>query len=391
MRQAGVLRRAWLAVLFAAGVALLVRPGAVQAQPADPVLEEVKAAWKKRQETARAVRVSWVQKDTRPRGTINVSIPKDVKDGEILPPTDTTHEAKCKLLIDGDKSRIFTDEMIWNVPLKSFQRMEIDSAFQDGRSVSLNRFGGQPFPGGSIKKERWNSNSRDVSQWPVLAAFRGTDPDAMNRMDLGAYTTARRTPLGGVPMVEVMREKNETRGEVKIWVDPAQDFAARRFEQYSRDGNLQQRITIGTRKDVSGLWVPNTWSAALYDGPKLIRTVEAKVGELAVNPDTTPDDFRIDFPVGTKVTDSTGATTRDYIVREEGKVREIPRRELAQKYEDLVRTEPGELVPGPRPSVWVRYQLVWWGMCILAVGVLLLIGRRIYRSRTGSPGTEPKP
>jgi hypothetical protein len=337
-------RSALITTVFGACVWLLRTPDHVLAQGGDALLGEVRAAWGKRQATVRAVRVTWTQKDTRPKGSINLLMPEMVEPGEILPPADATHQGKGRLLIDGNESRIVTEEVTWDMPAKSF-----------------------------------------------LAAFRGTDSNTMNRVDLGVFTLARNSTLGGTPMIEVVRERQEVRGEAKIWVDPAQDYAPRRFELYARDGNLQQRISINTRKDKSGLWVPTSWTAMVLDRSKLLRSVEVKVGELIINPATTPDDFRLDFPVGTKVLDSTGTDRREYIIRESD-VREIPPKERGQKYEDLLRTEPGDLVPGAVPSFWVRNRLLWWGTGLVAIGGLLLLGRWRIRARgngAGDSGNDP--
>jgi hypothetical protein len=313
-----------------------------------------------------------------------------MKSGEVHPPADNTHDGKGTLLIDGNKCRVFSKGQAWSIPSKSFQKTMSDSVFQDGKTISLNRFSPNPAPLGFIQKDQSNFYAKDVAQWPLRAAFRGADPNVMNRVDIGAFTLARRVTLSGVSMVEVVQEKNEIHGEAKMWVDPSQDFAARRYERYARDGKLQQRLLINTRKDASGVWVPNSWSVVVYKGTKLTRAVEVKVGELSINAAAQPDDFRLDFPVGTKVSDSTGPEIRDYIIRESDS-REIPRQELGQKYSDLLRTEPGELVLGSKPSFWVRNRYMWWGLGCVGIGGFLLLARRLYRSRSNgeAPGFGP--
>jgi hypothetical protein len=365
-------------LVFVVAVSMALPNRGETVQPDHGLLAEVTAAWLQREATVAAVRVTWNQKDITPKGAINLRSPNIVKSGEIIPPSDAVHEGKGKLLIDAGQCRITVERQIWSTRSKSFETTMIDSVYEQGRLTTLTYISGNPAPTGTLQTNQWNPIALDVAQWPLRAAFRGSDPKVMNGANLGVFTLARKTTLNGIPMVELIQERTELSGEAKIWVDPAQDYAARRMEQYDREGQLQHRTIINTRRDSSRVWVPAAWSTVLYRGTKCIRAVETQVVELSINPAIQPDAFQLDFPIGTRVTDSTGPTVRDYIIRESD-IRVIPQQELGQKYVDLVRTEPGELVPGSRRGFWNRGRYVWWGLGLLALGLVILVLRAVRR------------
>lgn len=371
--------------------AVVTPTGRLSAAPDDQLLADVRAAWEATGQSVKTVRIAWVAKDLCPKGSFNLMGLEG--DGKVRPPEDFRHEDKVTLLLDGTKARFTFEGMIWNEPALRFQKQVTNSAFLDEKYTGLRQYETQPYPSGVINKASWNTDC-DISTWPAWAAFRGTEPKVMRGTYLGRFTSARRTALGGRPMVELVRERTPTRGEAKVWVDPAKSYAVERYDEYGRDGALQSRITVTNRKDSSGLWVPSSWSAVAYRQKKLVRSVDVTVRELVINPPTTPDDFRITFPPGTWVVDSTGPQSREYLVREGAGRRDILPEERVASYDDLLRTDAGELEPGGRPSFTSRNR-AW----VIAAGLLLVIGamvvlllRRANRARFqagGAPGPIP--
>lgn len=361
------------------------------AQSDDALFAEVLAAWQKRQQEIRTVRVSWAAKNTTPKGAITQLFGIKGKGGEVVPLADVTHDAKATLVIDGLKARLKSEQMIWDQPTEQFQKQTIDSCYEDGKNSRLINSGILPWPTGTIDKTRWNQDC-DITTWPIRAAFRGLDADVMNRVELSNFTITRHTVLERREMIELIRERAENRGESKIWVEEAQDYAAHRYETYAKDGTTQQRITVIQRKDPSGMWVPASWNVVVHNKNKMVRAASVSVTELALNPPTTSDEFHPVFPPGTKVFDSTGEKPRQYIEREGKTPREILPGERGLPYDDLIQSESGDLLPGGKPTFFSRNRtaLIIAGIVLILGAAVLLVLRFRHPSRTIA-GEQPGP
>ncbi|MBX9583961.1 MAG: hypothetical protein K2X87_26985 [Gemmataceae bacterium] len=383
--MAGVRRRA-----AACGVvtAVLVAAAPGTAQPPDPLLTEVRAAWEARAAAVKSLRATWTMKETTPRGGVTALFSVKGSKGEAVPGADATHDAEASLVLDGNMTRYRLKRFIWDEPTSQFQPLESDSAFVNGRTSTLRVMGGQAMPSGTVNKATADINL-DMTTWPIFAAFRGVDRDAMNREDLGTFTAARRSTLNAKPVVELVAERTETRSEQKMWVDPAADFSPVRYDQYDPGGGLIRRVTVTSRKDGSGVLIPSAWAYQAYEGGKLVRSATATVTDLVVNPPTTADDFRITFPVRAWVVDSTGDGPAEYVVRDGEVRRGVLPGERRASHEELMRTESGDLLPGGRPGFVARYRtpLVVAGVGCVAAAVALLALRRWAGGRgAGSAG-----
>lgn len=382
----------WLIPVLLAAAVLL--PGQSSGQPDEQLLADVRAAWEARQQATKSVKVSWTAKDTTPKGALGIlfDFHPGFK-GKVVPPADVTHPIKATLLFDDTQSRFTIERMAWNEPTSQFQPHAEDAAFRDGTVTTLYRMDPQPWPTGTINKANRNMTAGDISAWPVRAAFRGPVTN-ISGIDLAHFSTARRTTLAGHSMIELVRQRTETRGEAKVWVDPAQDYAPYRYDSYARNGELIHRITATSRKDPSGLWVPTSWTVVVYEQKKLVRAVEATIRELVINLPTSPEDFKITFPPGTIVYDQTGPQPREHIVREGGDRRDVLPEERGASYEDLIRTEAGDLAPGGRSSFVSRNRtwVIAVGGSLVVAAVAVLVFRRVRWGRPAGGGpSSPVP
>ena len=363
-------------VLAGLAAALPAGPAVAGRQP-DPVLGEVRAAWEKRQAATKTVRVAWEQTNFYPRGSVTAMAPViKGEGGKPVPYEDATHRETASLLLDGPHVRFKDERMAWDEPSRQFQKTVSDLAYTNGTNTRLSHPGALPYPSATVNKTP-GAVGYDLTSWPPRAAFRGLDPGMMNRLDFGIYTTARHATLEGRQLVELVRPRDESRGEVRLWVDPARDFAAHRYEEYDRGGKVQRRITVTHRRHESGVWIPQGWTVLVYDEAKLLRSTTAAVTALDVGPPTTADDFRIELPVGTKVVDTTGEGPKEYVVRADRSPREILPGEGRAPHEDQMTMEPGDLLPGGRPGFvarnW-RWLLAAAG-CAVAAAVVVAVRR----------------
>lgn len=345
--------------------------GVGSAQPpdsseAEKLLAEVRAAWSQREAATTAIRLSWTFAEMTPKGAINHLPRREKDDGKPRPPTDATHKGKTSLLLRGLDSRYTCEKMIWSESKSDFQSIRVDSAFGRNRATTLWNFEQQKYPSGTITKAKRNAQCNELMTWAPCIAVRGTNSELMNRDGLDAFTTARRMTLEGSNVIELTQPRTELRGEIKLWVSPQSGFSAVRYEVRRPNGEVGQRVVVTPRLHPSGIWLPETWVSSVYIEKKLMNAVSATMTSAETNLGLTDENFRIEFPVGTKVEDMTGDKPIEYLVRAEGNRRMILPSEVAAKYEELAATEAGEL--GPTEARWIVRN--WW---VLAVGVVVVV------------------
>jgi hypothetical protein len=377
-------------ILFAVACAGLICSVAAistpaSAQESDKLLTEVKAAWEKRQNAIRSLKVSWKSKTLVPKGSLPAALARDqptVKGAPVeVPPTDVTHEGTGELTTQGKKARVEIQDATWDGIAGKLVPCRRESAFEGTRFTRLLRPESH-WPTAVIAKDTHNRDGADLMIWPLLLCARSMDSDlTRSGFSLGRYDQARRVTLDGQDSVELTGLRNETSGEVKIYVTPSQAMAFRRAEVFDRAGNLSFRVTFTQQKvaDPDIGYLPHQWTVRTYAVKnKLVRQIEVTTTAIAVNPAIQETDFTIAFPPDTRVTDEINQT--EYIARGDGTKRDILPEERTAKHEDLVRTNTGELAPGaggPR-----RHAPYWIGGGLLVGSLSLLL---IFKRRRGRP------
>ncbi|MCI0701623.1 MAG: hypothetical protein L0241_11125 [Planctomycetia bacterium] len=350
----------------------------VSAQDSDKLLAEVRTAWENREAATKTIRMSWTLKTFTPKGGRNLMLPMHMtKDGKARPPADVTHDGKATLLLDGMKARYSQEDMVWSEGDFAFIPNRLDSGFADGKSKALRYHGTQKWPDGIIAKSKWNSYCNELPTWAPCIAVRGTSSQVMSGEGLDAFTVARRTVVDGKNVVELTQPRTETRGEIKIWVAPQQEYSAVRYEGYHpKNGEVVLRMIATPQRHHSGVWLPGTWVCSSFRDKKLAYTTTATMTDVEVGLNVTDDDFQVAFPAGTEVEDRSGDKRVNYILKDDGNKRIILPSESSATYEDLLRTETGELAPGGRPSWFARN---WW-VCVAGSVVLVLLALLLYRA-----------
>ncbi|HEX4611578.1 MAG TPA: hypothetical protein VH092_25510, partial [Urbifossiella sp.] len=196
------------------------------------------------QDAVRSLRATWTTRTTTPKGALS-DLPR--RPGSTLPavfPTsDTVHDGTAELLLDGEQVRITTRGMRLDGEKGEYHRSRIDSVF-DGKRYT--RLSGPEIMGhatATTKTTDHNGDGEDMAISPVFAAVRGRVP-ILARVNLDGYTRARRVVSSGRALVELIQPRDETRGEAKLWVDPAQEFSLVAKESYDRLGSLVAKATI---------------------------------------------------------------------------------------------------------------------------------------------------
>ncbi|AWM40353.1 hypothetical protein C1280_27360 [Gemmata obscuriglobus] len=359
------------------------------------LLAEVRAAWQQRQDAARTARFVWTGRTVHPKGVVV---------GTKGPGKDVVNDGTGRVLLEGNKWRLATRGLIWSEPPYGFVPEHREVAFDGERYVTLihHQPGHNQFPYGLIRRKpgevaQASMTFNLIDYWPLRVAVRGADPRLSNET-LETHALARRATLQGRPVVELVQQRTEVSGESKVWVDPAQDYAVRRHDMYTAAGELHTRIDVTTERHPSGVWLPKAWTVQSMSGAALQRRTVFTLVEVTLNPSVAAGDLEIDFPPNTVVdeyTDSKGQSqlTASHIVRGDGGRRPIVPGEWNNVgYEDLLRTEPGELL-GSVPPPWWTSRSVLVAACgvvlALAVAALLVVRRRALRRRTLPVTAEP--
>lgn len=380
-------------IIFAlSGVVLAACTGGLRAQPAqagesEKLLAEVKAAWEKRQAATKTIRMAWSGKTFTPKGARNLILPAGmVKDGKPRPPADATHDSKAILLLDDLKARYAEEEVLWSEPDFAFRPTRVDTGFIDGKSTALRYHGTQKWPDGIISKSEWNAYCVGLPTWAPCIAVRGQSSEVMNGDGLSTFTLARRTVIEGKQLIEMIRPRNEYRGEIKMWVDAKQDYSAIRYETYHhKTGEVRQRVVATVQQHSSGVWLPTRWVSSHFREKTLVGSTTSTMTTVEVGLGVTEDAFRIAFPTGTEVEDRSGEKRVNYILKDDGSQRVILPSEATASYEDLIKTETGALAP-QKPASWIARN--WWIWIATGI-VLVLLALLLYRKARSSTSVPP--
>lgn len=342
-------------------------------------LTDVYAAWTRRQERTKSVRIEWAEVRTTTRGSKG-----QTEAGELLPPKDTTHEIRLALSIDGNKVQHSWDGPSWQDALnrfvaKSYVRAtdtEVNKALytkhSDGRSD-------EEYPVGFVHGGTGNDTVRGNYHVELPIYFhRAMDSEmgCVGKLLMGMSPSD--SPKIASPGVingrtcTIIEQRFGNFSRV-IWVDPGREYAILRYSVMRRDVPSYQIDGKYIEHDQGG-WAPSGWIINSWrdgpDGSRVLRLhAEARVTKYEVNPEFAADEFRLEFPVGTIVRDD--RVDEDHLVRENGEQRKILRseRRCGAAYEDFVGTETGRAAL-PRPANWSTTTI----LVAVGIGVFLLAG-----------------
>jgi hypothetical protein len=347
-----------------------------------PLIAQVRAAWKERQDKVRTAKFEWTQTVfTVKGGDFEGGIRSDGKYSPPLPPEDHSYTSHCTLTIDGNKVAYKFLRRFWSADQRKYNDIPTEYKFDGKKQLSLNHPGSTPWAQALIRAEPRGAELPYDTR-PVLRTLRGTNPH-FRPDDLDEYLpTGATIPVDGGRGSELHSKGSPTRSEQRLWIDPGRGFVAPRY----LSGPATQpviRIDVKYRPDPNAGWVPTGWTivmARMTDG-RVICTWTAKVTVCTLNEPIDPEAFAFTLPAGTRVVDET-RKPQDYILREDGSKRVIGPREFGKSYQELMST------PGPESEG------SWWrrraGLLLAAfVGAgIILVAARVWLSRKPA-GRQP--
>jgi hypothetical protein len=145
-----------------------------------------------------------------------------------------------------------------------------------------------------------------------------------------------------------------------LWLDNERDYIPVRFCRFT-DEKVSIQIDYFQWASVQSEWLPIEWKRTLTSGDTVNRSTLAVVQNRSINHAIDGNEFTLDFPVDTLVSDVRNPNKKEnYIVREGGQKREISSRELvaAETYEQLLKSEDSQFGGVSRLLIFVFVLLI---------------------------------
>ncbi len=378
--------RLWIGGLCA--VAILSQAGQATAQGQGGVkMEDILQAAQRRQGRVQSLHFAWTEQVTDGKDS-RTPPPSPLHPGRgMIPPRDVTYDEQEELWIDGEKMRYAESHHEWVGEKQAMVSFPQVAAF-DGKLLKtlFERGGpGKEHPCGTIEAKERHFDVGSVFLLPLLMTFRASHPH-MRPLDIGhGALTGKRVPIEGRVCYEALFRHSDIAEMEYVWVDPSRDFVISRYV-VTHDGKLTCQVNIRYAEDAQAGWIPADWDIATqFPDGRFRMSARAKVVQYEINPSIPADQFDIDFPRGARMTNF--VTGEKYIIKADGTIRPIVRGELPLAYEQLIASEPGELL-GEKPSFFGR----WWVWLLAALGFgslgLAYCWRRLQARQVPAPRAE---
>ncbi len=362
-------------------MSLFLLSASVHAQDKD--LEAAKAAWQRRNDLVRSVRVTLSEDVTIHRGyyvALYEGLPRAEGGKDLVPVQDVHDSHPSTLTISNNNFKYAYSGKQWS---SARQRMEpldyiaistrdVRSFFFDDSSHSGRR------PQLSLS-DRPNSDELLLKLIPLMLALRSGQP---NHRKLADYMlTGEIVVVEGRDCVELITGSQKGKAEY-MYLDPKRDWTVRRIDGYT-NGKLTRRITAEYAADPVAGWLPSAWSYVTRapDGTPL------ESGKLSakyeVNVEIPDNEFTPKYPPGTFVVDDRKGPRKETvsIIKQDGSPGvELPLSQRPTDEQLLRANEP------PRKRTW-RYWLLAGTVLVLGMATLLWYRRRRRAADSGTGGS----
>lgn len=359
----------WFLLLVLAGP--LGTPG-----PATAItIDEIKAAWKRRQDELPTLRLEWKESRFYQKGSFDGPFSGS---GRSEPPEDVTVEFQRALLFDRGRIRI-TDAGKYLASTLEGERGFLDT----NRTIAWNRTEAR------VLFERDETYDRGIVALGAQEAYRDAQfrPPLIacwplrSRSGIGidAYRIAEHIILDAQDIV-VLEKAQRAGADGELWLQAEPPYLLIRTVSFAGTEPAKQ-TEIEYAHDPNRGWYPSGWKYVAFGEVGYSMAADATVTAVDFTPTIEESDFEIDFPVGTWVSDRTqaGAATQ-YIQRSDGNRRMILEEELRRgaRYQDLAATDAGGGFRGAAD----RQTRSWYPWTIaLAVIVLCLLAYAVRFNR----------
>ena len=316
-------------------VALLVFTNAARADE-KPTIDDVKKAWKARQDAHKSFRVEWVATVTMKAGALDY-VP-DLNTPGPHPPKDTEYKAVCSFASDDDKAASSIEDSIYSMITKTWCPAAAAIYFDGNCRVRVDplSFSGWAQVSIGTGKLPLGTGLDSYINGPVLRLYRPLGGGAFSAFPFEEYKLSGRTEkIRGATCVEIDRKNppaNPDHGHW-LWCDPERGFLPVRVRQRYGDG---YDLDWEYRKDDTGQWVPTGWQYTSLNGKGALRySVKAEVKKIDFTPKFAADAFAPKAPVSSHVVVyKDGEKQDEYLIRPDGSKRALLAAERRKSYQD---------------------------------------------------------
>jgi hypothetical protein len=275
---------------------------------------------------------------------------------------------------------LWTDQPPRNAETGEFDKRVTAEAISDGKQMVLREFAQQEYYQGTLMPPDEIFATQPALR-PFVLMFRILNP-LMGGFEPGRF---RLTEEVGVVSDRDCRllaiTTSSGRRVLEFYVDPSLDYLVRRYSLYHPNGALWQQLDIQYRPDDQLGWAPRCYTIMTLDQEGQSEGYsEFEVIAMQVNSGLAVDDFRIDFPPGTIVTDRTQRPVVSYVVEPDGRKRSISQGERSALYSQKMKDVFPSLASGDtsrrsrRP--WYRLALAASLITVTIVAYLVAMKRR---------------
>lgn len=366
-------------------------------QPAEAtVLDTIESVWRSREERAKTFSFTWVETEVIGNRSRLQSYPANP---ERAPEQDISAEMQATLILSGnDRYSYRRVGPRWLNSGKYSSRTTYVNARLNGITTSLHDHGNDAEYPTAFLTLAENPSRVDIKARRLSAltlTYRPSNPAIHNfrKEDWHVLATNAQLESGSCIVIERSTAKNSQHSQLRqkssnsmrIWIDMDRACSIKRVV-WVHGLHASEQIDVMHKKDSAETWIPISWRYSQWadgKGPTLKTSAEARVTAYEFNRNIFDDEFSVSIPPGTWLVDIRDEQKRrDYVVREDGKWREIILDEVRRGagIADFMVTPPGYAKLGSSG----KWQNSFWAWGVISLACAAVISLIIHRFRSRS-------
>lgn len=344
-------------------------------------IEEIRTKWQQQQDSAKTFRLSWEQSVFFPSGGFGeVYLDEKVR----FPVADITLKENGSILMDNVKAKFQFEGYAYSARDKSFVEHKYEAIY-DGKTGAIIRDGVEAgVTVVNLQSGRRPPRLTTTSNIPILRSFRPSSLE-FGGYDLDKFiVTGRVMVINGVNCLELALKSPPQGVKTLLWLAKEQQYHVVRSQQLLEQGSCSLiQYDVRYFQQSNGMWVPESWNHITKSrSGRIVSSTKATVKECEILGRVDTETFTIKAPAKSRVTeyDINDSPQKKYITRPDGSQREILPGEDSMGYQQLVDTQPGELLEKPSSWFsrnWITVLGVIFVLCGLVSSLYLVTRRRV--------------
>lgn len=262
-----------------------------------------------------------------------------------------------------------------------------NSAFDGTLTKAFLPHGLGDFPRGMVIPSTSHTDSLLVVLSPLFINYRGGSQELLPFNLSQMQASEEVAQIRGRPCIILKGKKDaNVPGVHTLWLDSVRPFALMRYNT-TADGRVSLQVDLDYETDPKGRATPTGWKYVYYQSDGSFRqSSEIKIKELGLNVALSPQEFAVEFPPGTIVTDMREANEKaNYLVRPDGERRIINSGEKKTSYQQIANSDSGDTLKSKTGGFIgkIKYLLAFAVILIILLFVCL---RRSLRFKTSAHG-----